>query len=75
MLADTLEELHSVAGTIGLKQEWLQSSSPRHPPHYDLSKSKRKLAIESGAMEITGRELIDILQKWEVARKAGESND
>lgn len=54
MFADgNLEELHAFANKIGLKREWLHDS--RHP-HYDLTPSKRKLAVEFGAIEITTKE-------------------
>ena len=52
MTADTTEELHNMAQRIGLKKEWLQ---PKSRPHYDISKSKRELAVGLGAIEVTGR--------------------
>jgi len=55
MIADTEEELHEMAARIGLKREWFQDTSR---PHYDVSKSRRKLATENGAVEITTEELV-----------------
>ncbi len=48
--ADSLEELHTFAASIGLRREWFQSK-PGRPDHdhYDLTASKRVLAIEHGA--------------------------
>ena len=60
MIADTEEELHEMAGKIGMKREWFQSG---FRPHYDVSKSKRKLAIESGAVEVTVQELVARLRE------------
>ncbi len=49
MFADTLDELHAMADKIGLKRSWFQD---KRTPHYDLSKSKRALAVKHGAIEI-----------------------
>ena len=55
MFADSLEELHVMANTIGLRRRWFQE----HPrlPHYDLVPSKRALAIRYGALAVTRRQL------------------
>lgn len=54
MIADTEEELHAMAEEIGLKREWYQGD------HYDVSLSKKELALENGAEEITWQELPEI---------------
>ena len=51
MIADTEEELHAMADTIGVARRWYQGD------HYDISKSKRALAVKAGAIEITKRQL------------------
>jgi hypothetical protein len=55
MIADTDEELHEMANLIGIKREWHQAP-PRYNSHYDISMTKRKLAVEHGAVEITIRQ-------------------
>ena len=50
MFADTPDELHSMACSLGLKREWFQSHT--RTPHYDVSISKRSLAIQKGAIEL-----------------------
>ena len=62
MMADTLDELHAMADKIGMKRKWFQNNSDH--PHYDLSLSKRALAIQNGAMEIDSRQLVDLVRKW-----------
>ena len=57
MYADTLEELHAMALRIGLKREWFQADS--HLNHYDLTESKRKLAIAAGAIEQDRRTAVE----------------
>lgn len=49
MFADTLEELHAFAQKIGMKRDWFQN---KRLPHYDLTKTRRKIAIENGAVEV-----------------------
>ena len=56
MIADTEEELHQMADKIGVKRKWFQKHSSF--PHYDICKTKRKLAVENGAIEVTPKELV-----------------
>lgn len=55
MIADSPDELHDVAARIGLKRDWFR---PASFPHYDLSPSKRALAVRHGAIEVSSRELV-----------------
>ena len=57
MLADTPAELHAMADAIGLKRQWYQSPDKASFPHYDLSLTRRKLALANGAKELTRQEL------------------
>ncbi len=67
MLADTEEELHAMASRIGIQRRWFQNDKY---PHYDISKSKRVMAVENGAIEI-GR--ITFVAIATAQRKAKES--
>ncbi len=61
MAADTIDELQVMAQKIGLDRAWYQDAAGH--PHYDVSKSKRALAIKNGAVEVTAKELVRILQR------------
>lgn len=51
MQADTPEELHAFAARLGLKREWFQDRPGRpERSHYDLTASKRDLALRLGAI-------------------------
>lgn len=73
MVADTLAELHAMADKIRLRREWFQ---PRSSPHYDLSLSRRRLAIQAGAVEVDRRGMVEVIRRrraaWaaEMAREA-----
>lgn len=54
MMGTSLDELHQMADRLGLKRVWFQD---KFIPHYDLVASKRKKAIELGAVEIAFGEL------------------
>ena len=52
---ESVEELHEFAARIGLKREAFQNASR---PHYDLRRSKRRLAVRMGAQEVGMRDLV-----------------
>jgi hypothetical protein len=52
MMADTDAELHAMAVKIGMKRAWFQGD------HYDLTPGRRAFAVQMGAKEVTGRELV-----------------
>jgi hypothetical protein len=61
LTADSLEELHNFAiNSLGLKREWFQDKAI---PHYDVIESKRKIAIEKGAIAISLKEMCDRRRK------------
>lgn len=62
MLADTSDELLEMADRIGVARKWLQKSGTIQE-HFDICMSKRKLAVEAGAKEITLRETGLLIRK------------
>lgn len=62
LYADSLEELHEFASRIGMKQEWFQGLPDHKFPHYDLTKSRRTLAIRNGAIP-TGKIDLDTYRR------------
>lgn len=49
LIADSLDELHAFAASVGMKRAWFQ---PKSSPHYDLTESRRKRAVQLGAIEL-----------------------
>lgn len=62
MVADTEEELESMALKLGLKLSWWQYKGT-YKSHFDVSKSVREKAIRFGATVIDRAELSGILKK------------
>ncbi len=59
MVSDLDEaELHAFAARIGLRRSWAQLRPKASAAHYDLTPSRRALAIASGAIEVSARELV-----------------
>lgn len=56
LLADSDEELHNMAAKIGVARKWWQSPATTAGSHYDIALSKKDLAIQYGAVEITWRQ-------------------
>lgn len=51
--ADSLQDLHEFAAGIGLKRAWFQDHRLPERAHYDLTRGKRDLALERGAIAET----------------------
>jgi hypothetical protein len=54
LTADTLDELHAFAASIGLKRSWFQDHALC--PHYDLSPRRHAAALAAGALFVSARE-------------------
>ena len=62
MMADSTLELTNMADRIGLKQQWIQHQGT-DKEHFDVSASKRALAVQLGAVEVSGRELAILMRQ------------
>ncbi len=62
LTATSKEELHAFAARLGLRRSYFQSASTRLW-HYDITKSKRAQAIRLGAVPITGRQMIHMINE------------
>ena len=66
MWADSLADLHAMAVAIGMKRAWFQDKPDF--PHYDLVATKRKRAVELGAVEVDRATMVEY-----VRRRRGEA--
>jgi hypothetical protein len=72
MIADTPDELHAMADLLGLDRAWFQ-----HPPrasfwHYDVSQTKRKAAIQLGAIECDRNAFVGHLRRIRESKVFGD---
>jgi len=59
MVSDlSLDELHAFASGLGIPRGAFQDHPRRNHPHYDIPDSLRTEAIQLGAQQVTGRELV-----------------
>lgn len=72
MVGDTEAELHEMADRIGVSRQWYQYPKKSRWPHYDIALSKRALAVEAGAQEITLREAPAIARRCREAALAAQ---
>jgi hypothetical protein len=56
LVADSLDELHEFAHTLGLKRAWFQAHASL--PHYDITVEVRDVALIRGAVAADRRTLI-----------------
>lgn len=75
MIADTDEELHKMAFAIGMRKEWWQSPEKTYASHYDVASGKRLKAIELGAIAITSRQAVALVNRKKVTGKMGSPED
>ena len=52
MVADSTAELLAMADRIGVNRKWLQKPGTPHE-HFDIALSKRALAVDAGAVEVS----------------------
>lgn len=74
MLADTDAELHAMADEIGVARRWHQAP-PRHDSHYDIAQTKRKAAINAGAVAITWRQASAMCVRRRITGQLGLPHD
>lgn len=60
MLADSTEELLAMADQIGVQHRWLQDAGEA-TEHFDITLSKRALAVRHGAVEVGPHEIAGLI--------------
>lgn len=65
MMADTTEELLSMADKIGVARKWIQYPGTAHE-HFDVCLSKKAKAISFGAEECGFRKIGELGQRTEL---------
>ncbi|MBB6251397.1 DUF4031 domain-containing protein [Nitrospirillum iridis] len=69
MIADTEAELHAMASRIGMLRRWYQGD------HYDVSASRRALAVKAGAITITWRQAAAMRARRKVTGELGKPEE
>ena len=75
MIADTDEELHSMAKLIGVSKRWWQSPESTSGSHYDICLSKRQLAIKLEAIPISLKECACMNFRRKITGELGSPSD
>ncbi len=68
MVADSVEELHAMADKIMVARQRYQGPPKSVNPHYDICMKMRDRAITYGAIQITMRQAIHVINRMQ--RKA-----
>jgi len=62
MIADSRAEIDCMADRIGVARRWIQKPGTARE-HYDICMSKRRLAVQLGAIQLTTRELAEKIRE------------
>lgn len=62
MVADTTDELLSMADRITLHRKWLQHGGSAEE-HFDVSMGYRARAVANGAVEVSSRDIVQIIRR------------
>lgn len=86
LFADTQDELHAFAARLGLRRSWFQDPVKVGKPfkarqgsraaenwHYDVTESKRAQAVRLGAVEVSWRDAVAIINARYQAGQGAES--
>lgn len=68
MAADTTAELLEMADRIGVDRRWIQKRGTIYE-HFDISKGKKQLALEAGAILLSRRDFV----RWMLKKRRGEA--
>jgi hypothetical protein len=60
MVADSVDELNAMADKIGVNRKFIQI---KRYPHFDICKSKREIAVNSGAIEVDRRGFLEVVSR------------
>lgn len=69
MIADTDDELRTMAAKIGVRQKWHQGD------HFDICLEKRAMAVAAGAVEVTQRQLGAMVMRKRGTGELGRPED
>lgn len=74
MFADTSDELTTMVSVIGVDNKWIQSQGT-YAEHFDVCQSKRRLAVQAGAVEVEYRQFGAMLRHRQVNGVLGNPQD
>ncbi len=74
LLSEDEAELHAFAARLGLERRRFQTR-PTRPwiDHYDIDEQRRCEALRMGAIELTRREVVDLVARKRAATLAGRA--
>jgi hypothetical protein len=68
LVADSLDELHAFAKRLGLETRWFQARGPY--PHYDVTASMQRQALQMGALLADRRTVVECCRRMRAELRA-----
>ena len=72
MIGDSPDELHAMAGRIGVARRWFQTPPKASFWHYDIAKAKRALALDAGAIDCDRNTFVAHLRRIRESKVFGD---
>lgn len=70
LIGETEGELHRLAARCGLQRRWFQAPPRASFPHYDLTESRRRIAVELGAVELERKAFVEKMREIRAKSRA-----
>lgn len=75
MIADTDDELHAMAQSIGVARKHWQSPDNHSTSHYDICQQMKEKALHAGAIPISAKQAAAMARRRRVEGHLGTPND
>jgi len=72
LLADDTDELHRFALTLGIARSLYQGPPKTTTPHYDITAYERRIALGSGAIACSRREIVAVARQIRGSARPGQ---
>ncbi|MDG1949256.1 MAG: DUF4031 domain-containing protein [bacterium] len=64
MISEDLEHLHLFAKFLTIPRSRFENKKGKGRPHYDIREDEYSTAVDNGAVQVSSRQIVKLLQQW-----------